>query len=126
MGIDIEVLDEGKVKITQTRLINGYLLNQKQLVDRAWEVFPDWRVIPVVFSLDVESIDINWIKNKMKDYGIKRKDLIKQLAINESYLSRVFSKDKKYSVDLSKPMKATFFYYFLTYELNEDLRAQLG
>ncbi|SFC41580.1 hypothetical protein SAMN04487907_104115 [Zunongwangia mangrovi] len=27
-----------------------------------------------------------------------------------------FSKDKKYSVDLSKPMRAIFFYHFLTYD----------
>ncbi|SFC41621.1 hypothetical protein SAMN04487907_104116 [Zunongwangia mangrovi] len=31
--------------------------------------------------LDVENIDINWIKNKMEDYGIKRKYLIEQHEI---------------------------------------------
>tara|TARA_Y100001963_G_scaffold157617_1_gene254318 strand:+ start:191 stop:604 length:414 start_codon:yes stop_codon:yes gene_type:complete len=121
IGIDIEVLDEGKLKITQTRLINGYLLNQKQLTERAWEVFPNWRVIPIVFSLDVHDINIDWIKNKMETYGIKRKDLIKQLAMDKTYVSRLFSKN----IELSNPMKASFYYYFLTYELNRDLRAQI-
>lgn len=122
MGIDIEVLEEGKLKITQTRLINGYLLNQKQLTERAYEIFPKWRVIPVVFSLNVHDINIDWIKNKMEIYGIKRKDLIKQLAMDKTYVSRLFSKN----IELSNPMKASFYYYFLTYELNQDLRAQLG
>lgn len=34
MGIDIEPLEDGTVKVTQARLINGYILNQKQLIER--------------------------------------------------------------------------------------------
>lgn len=137
-GIDIEELewDEGeegfhngltrKVKITQKRLINGYILNQKQLVERAKSMYNilgrPVKVIPVVYSLDVDDIDLEWINNKMREYGIKRNDLIKQLAIDKSSLSLIFSG----KTDLSKRTKATFFYYFLTYELNRDLRAQLS
>ena len=63
-GIDIEILDEHTVKITQARLINGYILNNKQLYDRAREVFPDKniKIIPVVYSLNVDDIDITWVK----------------------------------------------------------------
>ena len=48
-GIDIEILDDSTVKITQARLINGYILNNKQLYERAREVFPDKniKIIPV-------------------------------------------------------------------------------
>ncbi|WP_417444662.1 hypothetical protein [Joostella sp.] len=117
-GIDIEAIDDKTIKITQSRLINGYILNNKQLHDRAREVFPDKKIIPVVYALNVDDIDLKWVESKMNEFGIKRKDLIKQLAIDKSSLSLVMSGNR----ELSKPMRATFFYYFLTYELNRDLR----
>lgn len=117
-GIDIEVLEDNRVKITQSRLVNGYILNQKQLHERARDIFPDAKIIPVAYSLQVDDIDLNWVSDKMKEFGIKRKDLMKQLAIDKSSLSDMFTKRR----GLTKSMKATFFYYFLTYELNRDLR----
>ncbi|WP_167596648.1 hypothetical protein [Leeuwenhoekiella sp. ZYFB001] len=132
MGIEIEVLDDDRVKISQTKLLNGLILNQKELVERARAIFPGAKIVPVVFSLDVDSIDINWIENRMQEFGIKRNDLIKQLALSKSYLSRIFNKvpgksaQDDNNVALSKPMKATFFYYFLTYELNRDFREHLN
>ncbi len=118
MGIDIEPIGDDTVKVTQARLLNGYILNQKQLVERAKVVFPTAKVIPVVYSLSMEDIDLAWIEGRMGEFGIKRNDLIKQLAIDKSSLSLVLSGRR----ELSKPMRATFFYYFLTYELNRDLR----
>lgn len=118
MGIDLEVLDNDLIKITQSRLLNGYVLNQKQLVERAKEVFPDAKIIPVVFSLDVDSITIEWIEAKMKEFGISRNDLIKQLAIDKSSLSLYFSGKR----GLDKSQRAAFYFYFLTYELNRDFR----
>ena len=44
MGIDIEPLEDGTVKVTQARLINGYILNQKQLIERGKELYPDSKV----------------------------------------------------------------------------------
>jgi hypothetical protein len=125
-GIDIEItsLDNNvaTVIIRQSKLINGFILNQKQLVERCKEAFKNTGiktiVVPVVFSLDVNTIDILWIENKMSEFGIKRNDLVKQLAIDKSSLSLVLSGKR----ELSKPMRATFFYYFLTYELNKDFR----
>lgn len=122
MGIDIELIDNDSVKITQSRLLNGYILNNKQLYDRANEIFPEKHILPVVYSLQVDDIDLNWIELKMDEFGIKRRDLIKQLAIDKSSLSLILSGHR----ELSKPMRATFFYYFLTYELNRDLREQLN
>lgn len=121
MGIDIEPLDDGTVKVTQSSLINGYILNQKQLIERGKEAFPGSKIIPVVYSLNVDDITLEWIESKMQEYGIKRNDLIKQLAIDRSSLSLVLSGKR----ELSKPMRATFFYYFLTYELNRDFRDYL-
>lgn len=119
-GIDIDILEDNQVKITQSRLVNGFILNQKQLHERAREVFPDAKIIPVVYSLQMDDISIDWIESKMDELGIKRNDLIKQLAIDKSSLSEMFSGNR----GLTKSMKATFFYYFLTYELNRDLREQ--
>lgn len=121
-GIIIEKLDNDTVKVTQSRLINGFILNQKQLIERGKEIFPDKKIIPVVFSLDVSTINLEWIDNKMKEFGIKRNDLVKQLAIDKSSLSLILSGKR----DLSKAMKATFFYYFLTYELNKDFREYIN
>lgn len=120
-GLEIEVLDDDQVKITQSRLINGYILNQKQLHERAREVFPDAKIIPVVYSLDVSEITLEWIDDKMREFGIRRKDLIKQLAIDESSLSLYLSGKRK----IDKSQRAAFFYYFLTYELNRDFREHL-
>lgn len=117
-GISLEVLDDDTVKVSQTKLINGYILNQKQLIERGKDVYPDKKIIPVVFSLNVEDITLEWIESKMDEFGIKRNDLIKQLAIDRSSLSLIMSGKR----ELSKPMRATFFYYFLTYELNRDFR----
>lgn len=121
MGIDIELLEDGTVKVTQARLINGYILNQKQLIERGKELYPDSKIIPVAYSLNVDDITVDWIESKMQEFGIKRNDLIKQLAIDRSSLSLIMSGKR----ELSKPMRATFFYYFLTYELNRDFREHL-
>lgn len=120
-GIDIDILEDNQVKITQSRLVNGFILNQKQLHERAREVFPDAKILPVVYSLQVDDISIGWVERKMDEFGIKRNDLIKQLAIDKSSLSEMFSGNR----GLTKSMKATFFYYFLTYELNRDLRESI-
>lgn len=122
LGISIEPLKDGTVKVIQSKLINGYILNQKQLIERGKEVYPDAKIIPVVYSLNVDDITLEWIESRMKEFGIKRNDLIKQLAIDSSSLSLILSGKR----ELSKPMRATFFYYFLTYELNRDFREYLN
>ena len=114
-----------KVKITQSKLINGYVLNQKELVQRAKKLYQllgrEVKVVPVVWSLDTDTITLDWITDRMEEFGIKRNDLIKQLAINKSELSKLFSG----TTSLSYSTKAKFYWYFMVYELNRDLRAQL-
>lgn len=133
-GINITILDHKDdkrgdnglpykvVKIKQERLINGFILTQKQLVERANEVFKFYwfpiQIVPVVYSLNVDDITLDWILSKMKTFGVSRKDLIKQLAIDKSSLSLKLSGERA----LSKLDKAAFFYYFLVYELNRDFR----
>ncbi|MAO15935.1 MAG: hypothetical protein CMH44_03520 [Muricauda sp.] len=126
-GIEFKILDSNpkgfpkKVLATQTKVINGYMLNQKQLVERAKGLFgTEVKVIPSVHSLDVNGIDLDWIVDKMKDLGIKRKDLIKQTGLDKTYLSRLFSEQ----IGLSTPMRALFHFYFQTYELNRISRTE--
>ena len=126
-GIEFKILDSNsqgfpkKVLVTQTKVINGYMLNQKQLVERAKALFGrEVKVIPSVHSLDVNGIDLGWIVDKMKDLGIKRKDLVKQTGLDKTYLSRLFSGQ----IGLSTPMRALFHYYFQTYELNRIFRTE--
>ena len=129
VGLFIEVLETDqnnvvtKVKIKQKHLYNGYILNQKQLVERAKLLYsnsglPKVKVIPVVYSLDVNIVSLEWVENKMDEFGVKRSDLIKQLSIDESSLSLFLSGKRK----MNKLVKAAFYYYFLTYELNRDFR----
>ncbi|SDQ22643.1 hypothetical protein [Flagellimonas zhangzhouensis] len=126
-GIEFKILDSNsqgfpkKVLVTQTKVINGYMLNQKQLVERTKALFGrEVKVIPSVHSLDVNGIDLGWIVDKMKDLGIKRKDLVKQTGLDKTYLSRLFSGQ----IGLSTPMRALFHYYFQTYELNGIFRTE--
>ena len=117
MGIDIEVKGDTAI-VAQKRLPNGHILNNKALYVRAKGIFPERKIVPVVYSLDVDTIDLNWIKGRMEEFGIKRKDLVRQLALDKASLSKIFNG----YTGLSKPMRATFFYYFLTYELNREFR----
>ncbi|TRX33728.1 hypothetical protein FNW52_14975 [Flavobacterium sp. ZT3R18] len=117
-GFEFSKVSEDTIVIKQERVLNGYVLNQKQLVEIAKSIFPDYHIKPAVYNLDVATVTIDWIEEKMKEYGIKRNDLIKQLAIDKSNLSLILSSNK----ELTKPMRALFFYYFLSYEINRDIR----
>ena len=99
IGLTFETLPDGRVKVLQDRLINGFILNQKQLIERGRELYPDAKIIPAVFCLDVGSIDVPWIEEKMKEFGIKRKDLIKQLAIDGSSLSHLIRQTRTIKAD---------------------------
>jgi len=126
-GIDIEIIGNNKVRISQNRLINGIVLRQKDLLERARKIFPDKeiKIIPVVYNLQLSDITEEWIFAKMDEYGIKRNDLIKQMAIDKSYLSLLFSdKSNKWKINLTRSMKTAFFYFFLSCELSRDLLAQ--
>ncbi len=119
-GIAITELDETTVKVHQVDT-DGYLLTQKQLVERGKKLYPGKTIIPVVYSLSVDSITPDWVKEQMKRYGIYQKDLVKQLAINKSTISKYLSG----AVGMTKSVRALFFYYFLTFEQNNLFREQI-
>ena len=55
-GIEISVTDDDTVIIRQVRLINGYILSNRELHQRARAIFPVERIKPVVYSLDISTI----------------------------------------------------------------------
>jgi hypothetical protein len=118
VGIEIDFLDNMQLRITQKTNYNGYILTKKELVDRAKSVFPDHIIKPVRYSLDVADIDAAWILDKMKAIGLNTNDLVAQTTIDKSSLSLMLSGDRK----MNKSVKALFYYYFLTYDLNRELR----
>ncbi|CAI9430368.1 Transcriptional regulator [Candidatus Ornithobacterium hominis] len=126
MGIDVDILEMDQdfilVKIKQGRLINGFVLNKKQLIGRAKEIFEPTglriKVIPVVYSLDVENITPNWIVEKMNEFGLKRSDITSHLAYDKSQLSLYLSGER----GMTKSVRASFYWYFKVFELNRDFR----
>jgi hypothetical protein len=124
VGIQIEVNEEEKtVKITQKELINGYILTNKELYQRARDLFgKEYKILPIVFSLDLNEITKEWISEQMQDLGIKPKDIISQLGVDKSSLSLYLNGKNK----MNKLVRASFYYYFLVYRLNRDLRQQLN
>lgn len=118
LGVSIEIVAPDLIKVKQIALVNGFILNQKQLHTMARKIFTTEKITPVVYSPNLNDITIEWVKQQMEEYGVKRNDLVKQLGIDKKTLSNIFLRDYY----LNKPMKISFFYYFLTYKLNNNLR----
>jgi len=127
-GIKVDILsfeDEViRVRVEQAELKNNYMLNQAQLVGRAATVFAPlenrYRIhyVALTYQPDLAEIDYNWINESLSRFKISRNDLIKQMGIDKSTLSELLSGNR----NLTKFQKAAFFYYFMTYQLNHDIR----
>lgn len=124
VGIHIEVNEQEKiVTITQKELLNGYILTNKQLHQTARDLFDKaYKIIPIVFSLDVSEITPEWIAEQMTLLGIKPKDIIGQLCVDKSSLSLYLNGRNK----MNKLVRSAFYYYFLVYKINRDLRDQIN
>src|SRR5690606_9868863 len=124
MGIDISVQEDNRVIISQKRLINSCVLNQSELKARARAIFPQkkYKIIPEVYAPDFDSITDDWILAQMETYGIKRNDLVHQMGLEKSYISLLFAPaENPRKINLSKPMKAAFYYYFKSYETAREI-----
>jgi hypothetical protein len=118
VGIEIEFIDESHLRIIQKTNYNNFILTKNELVDRAKKIFPSFIVKPVRFSLDLDLITLDWVNSKMKEIGLNRNDLVAQIAIDASSLSLILTGERK----MNKSVKALFYYYFLMYDLNRELR----
>lgn len=127
-GITTDILSvENKtvrVRIEQKELRNGFILNQAQLVVRGAIVLAPLEnkykihYVPLTFSPDFGDINYQWINDRMHEFKVSRNDIIKQLAIDKSTLSLMLSGERP----LTRFTRAAFWYYFLQFEINRDLR----
>ena len=118
VGIEIEFIDESHLRIIQKTNYNNFILTKNELVDRAKKIFPSFIVKPVRFSLDISVVTPEWVNTKIKEIGLNKNDLVAQTALDASSISLILSGERK----MNKSVKALFYYYFLMYELNRDLR----
>ena len=115
-GIEIEIKDE-VIVITQKQLINGKILTNKDLYNRAKEVFPDSKIRPVVYKVELDHITTEWVKSKMDEFDIKPKDLSRQTTLDLSTISLILNNERK----MNKSVKALFFYYFMMFDIHQGL-----
>ena len=130
-GIHISVMSADaqaktiKFRVEQVRLINNWILSQHQLVTRVKDLFDE--VLPanvrkhyaaLTYNPNLDEIDVEWIKSRMGKFGITNADIIKHLNIDKSTLSLFFSGER----GLTKSQKTAFLYYFMVFEINQDIR----
>lgn len=118
-GINIALLEDGRILVEQTSSSNGYLLTQKQLSDRAKAIFPECHTVAKVMYIELDGITPEWIKENMKRIGIYQRDLSRQIGINETSISLYLNGKRT----MTKAVQALFYYYFAFYDLNANLRS---
>lgn len=114
-GVVFEFPDFETVIIKQTAIIYNQIFSNKQLYIVAKEIFPMSKIIPVVYSIDLSKITIEWVTKQMRLYGINSKDLQRQVGFKKEAISD-FLKLRK---TLKRKEKSSLFYYFLTFENNK-------
>jgi hypothetical protein len=113
-GILFEFPDFETVIIKQIEIIYNQIFSNKQLYSIAKEIFPASKIIPVVYSLDLSKITIEWVAKQMRLYGINAKDLHRQVGFEKETISDFL----KLRTTLKPIEKSSLFYYFLTFENN--------
>jgi hypothetical protein len=104
-------------------------LSSKELVERTKGVFsgilpPDTKlhVRPIVYKKDeLERFSVKDVNSKMKELGLKAKDLVKLLDIDKSSLSLILKGER----ELTKPSKAMLYYLFKYLETNPAYKPQV-
>lgn len=120
MGIDMELLPDGKVKVEQVTDTNGILLNQYDLRQRGKQVFPNRHIVPKVFFLDTDVVTPVWIQSKMDEVGIYQRDLSRQIGMDETVVSKLINGKRP----MTRAVQALFYYYFTLYEVTRDTRQE--
>jgi hypothetical protein len=121
LGIVIEPLDD-VILVKQKHLMNGLILTQKELIQRARSVFPVGIIKPSTFSLQLDKIDLPWVNKEMLELGLKRNDLIKLLGFDKSSLSLILSGNR----EMTRSMKAGFFYLFQLMRLRNSVSEEMN
>lgn len=117
MGIQFEFPKEDLVIIRQTEVVYNQLFSNKQLYTLGRELFTAPIIIkPVVYSLDLSKITIEWVTKQMRLYGINAKDLQRQVGFDKETIAD-FLKLRK---TLQPIEKSSLYYYFLSFKSNVD------
>lgn len=111
-GITFSFPNQETVLINQEKIISGKIFSNKQLHTLAREIFLESKIIPVVFSLNLDSVTTEWVTKQMRLYGINAKDLQRQLGFDKEAINDFL----KLRTKLKPLEKAALFYYFLTFE----------
>jgi hypothetical protein len=117
MGIQFEFPKVNLVIVRQTEVVYNQLFSNKQLYTLGRELFEaPIIIIPVVYSLDLCKITIEWVTNQMKLYHINAKDLQRQLGFKKETITGFLKLGKT----LQLKEKSSLYYYFLSFKSNVD------
>jgi hypothetical protein len=117
MGIQFEFPKEDLVIVRQTEAVYNQLFSNKQLHTLGRELFEAPIIIkPVVYSLDLSKITIEWVISQMELYGINAKDLQRQVGFEKETIAGFLKLGKQ----LKPVEKSSLFYYFLAFKSNVD------
>lgn len=121
IGIDIR-LEGNTVIVEQLSAPDGYIRSNQELYDigRRWYPDKDLSITPVVFSLQLAEITPEWISKQIERYKMSRNTIIRQTGITASELSD-YLKGRR---SMIRTTRAMFYYFFLTYQLNSELREE--
>lgn len=94
-GIQFEFPKEDLVIVRQTEVVYNQLFTSKQLHTLGRELFEAPIIIkPVVYSLDLSTITLEWVISQMELYRINAKDLQRQLGFKRETISGFFKTRK--------------------------------
>ena len=117
MGIQFEFPKEDLVIVRQIEVVYNQLFSNKQLHSLGRELFTAPIIIkPVVYSLDLSQITIEWVTNQMKLYHINSIDLQRQVGFKKETITGFLKLGKT----LKPTEKSSLYYYFLTFKGNVD------
>lgn len=117
-GIDVSTAndDPSIIVVEQVSLTErGYIYTQRELIEKGRYLYPDkkYKIVPLTYQLNVDDITPEWIQEQMALYGVKPKDLAKQLALTKSSVSIVINGTRP----IAASTKALIYYYFLSLKL---------
>lgn len=121
--IEIVSYSEGRliVRAEQKDLVNDKFLTKKELTERVREMFKgeipdDWKLTVSAVNFDrkdIDSITLDWVKQRMEKLGLKNKHLSNYTGIDKCSVSSMLSGDR----ELTKWHKVALYYFFKYHEV---------
>ena len=109
------------IQIVQDKLSTGIYYTQKQLIEITHEIFdlffPGKKVhvhAITYVNTPVNNVNIHWINIKMLLTQTRTKQIVNDTGIDTTTIKNIIAGN----VELTQPLKALFYYYFLNRELN--------